>query len=313
MDPFNQSQPPSNQLPTPDVDRLIAQHAQSQFSGSTRKRPKGLLLIIGLVVFLLLLGGGAAAIVLLTKSPQQTATPRQSQQTSKLDVSDPLKTSSAYFTAIAKCDLKTTRLLSADKKQRDNPSGFSQNQLTDCQTNVAPIYDGTEYKFFSLSKPASDGSVTAAFRSKTLPNSGDALITMIKDSKSWYVRNFTPQSSAVDGGTAQNVLDSELTVRVDKLAAALEQYYKDHFNHYPTADNLVDDSWIQANLPTLDTAVLFSDAAKTQRINSGQSYRYEPHGCEDATGAGCLGFVITATLANGSSYTKNSINFVNGD
>ncbi|HEX4662045.1 MAG TPA: hypothetical protein VH144_00350 [Candidatus Saccharimonadales bacterium] len=321
MDPYNQNQPsptPSqppdpDQLPPPDVDRLINMTPQQQVFGRGHRSKKPLIVIIILLV--LLLGGGAAAYYYfyggssLLKS-QPAAKPVAQKKSATIDVSNPLKTSGAYFAAIATCDLKTVRLLDADEKIRKSPDGFSKNQLTDCQTNVAPIYSGNEYKFFSLQKPAADGSVTAVFRSKSSPHNGDALITMTKTGSSWYVKAFTPQSTVVGDPAATNpadITDSTLTGRVDNLAAALEQYYDNHFGYYPTADNLADDSWIQTNLATLDTATLFSDTAKTQRINSSPHYIYEPASC-DSSGSGCAGFVITVDLPSGGSYTKDSVN-----
>lgn len=313
MDPYNQNQqlppapeqPGSGQLPTPDVDRLISVTPQTQIFGK-RKRSKKPLAVI--VILLLLLGGGAAATYYFMPglfSPAPVVT-KQPPKKSNIDVSDPLKTSSAYFAAIAKCDLKTTRLLNSDEKIRTKPDDFSQNQLTDCTTNVAPLYASGDYKFFSLKKATTDGSVTAIFRSKSLPANGDALITMKKSGSSWYVTAFTPQSAPIDAATPATS-DSELTTRVDKLAAALEQYYTDHFSYYPTSDNLADDAWISTNMPTLDTATLFYDGAKTQRINSGASYTYSADNCDDS-GSGCAYFTITITLPSGSSYTKKSVN-----
>lgn len=301
--------PPELTPPKPDIDQMIAQTAQTQLVRPPR-RSKLPFIIIGIVVFLLLAGGVIAALLLPKSGIQTTNQPKP--KPSGLDQTDPIKVANAYFLAIQKCDLKTVRSLSADKSQRDNPAGFTQNQLTDCQTNVEPLYKDLHFQFLSMQKK--DNAATALFRSKDTPQIGDAIISLTQTDKNWYVSTFTPRSTtAVQTPTTPTPLangplaDATLTANVDKLATALENYFDTHQGYYPTTANLVDPNWTNANLTGLDTAVFYYDSQKNQRINTVDGYRYETDTC-DSVGSGCAAFVITVTLSDGGSYSKPSVN-----
>jgi hypothetical protein len=111
------------------------------------------------------------------------------------------------------------------------------------------------------------------------------------------------------GGSQTKAKDAERKTDLNALASQLEVYYTDTGN-YPTLANLNDSAWVKTNMKGMDTEALKDpDGSQAKLAGSpafkAYSYQVKPANC---TGANCTAYTLTATLDDGSTYTKQSLN-----
>jgi hypothetical protein len=116
------------------------------------------------------------------------------------------------------------------------------------------------------------------------------------------------------GGTDANsahesAKDTERKSDISALQTQLETYYADN-GYYPTLANLNDAAWRKTNMPRLDREALRDpEGALPKLVASAQAtaYSYSPAPA-NCTGQSCTDYTLTATLSNGSKYTRQSLN-----
>jgi type II secretory pathway pseudopilin PulG len=86
---------------------------------------------------------------------------------------------------------------------------------------------------------------------------------------------------------------------INSIYQKLEEHYNE-YGEYPTQREVTEE--YDQTLPGLDPEALIDEEGKI--INEG-TYSYEPQGCQ---ATGCLTYTLSATLEDGSNYSKQSLN-----
>jgi hypothetical protein len=123
-------------------------------------------------------------------------------------------------------------------------------------------------------------------------------------------------SSGGSGPVSTKAHDTERQTDIKAIYGQVEAYYAQN-GYYPTLANLNDAAWRKANLKGLDDAALMDPSGTSSAILSApaaKSYSYTVSGtggkaCNNKTATTqCTKYALTATLEDGSRYTKNSLN-----
>ncbi|MBX4199616.1 hypothetical protein KW789_01860 [Candidatus Saccharibacteria bacterium] len=113
------------------------------------------------------------------------------------------------------------------------------------------------------------------------------------------------------GGVQSSAKDTERKTDLNALRGQLEAYYADS-GKYPTLANLNSPSWVSTNLKGLDAAALQDPegtSAKLLSAPAAKAYAYKalPVGCDNVK-TDCTDYTLTATLGDGTTYAKQSLN-----
>jgi hypothetical protein len=120
--------------------------------------------------------------------------------------------------------------------------------------------------------------------------------------------------SAFGGTGASSTLaaDTERKTDINALHGQLEAYYAQN-GYYPTLASLNDAAWRAANMKGLDAAALKDPAGTSSAIaakpaKNVYSYSVTPAACDNGTHGNCTSYSLSATLDDGSAYTKQALN-----
>lgn len=121
--------------------------------------------------------------------------------------------------------------------------------------------------------------------------------------------------SSFTGGDNQataSAKDTERKTDINALQAQLEAYYAEN-GYYPTQVSLNDATWRAVNLKGLDPEALkdpngSSEVLSSKPVKNSYSYVTVPAACDNGTHGNCNSYTLTATLDDGSLYTKQSLN-----
>lgn len=129
--------------------------------------------------------------------------------------------------------------------------------------------------------------------------------------------------SACDGGicagtgtsTTSGANDTERKTDIKALHGQVEAYYAQN-GYYPTLANLNDSAWRSTNMKGLDKEALHDPKGTGYTLTSAaakNSYSYSVSNdankpCDNKAGNECTFYTLSATLDNGSLYTKISLN-----
>ena len=100
-------------------------------------------------------------------------------------------------------------------------------------------------------------------------------------------------------GAQAQASDVERKNDINSVYQKLEEHFNE-YGEYPTVDELVLNS--EENLPGIDPESLVDPSGK--RIQQGD-YLYSPTGC---TAIGCASYELSASLDDGSFYSKRALN-----
>jgi hypothetical protein len=111
-------------------------------------------------------------------------------------------------------------------------------------------------------------------------------------------------------GVQNKARDTERTTDIKAIHSQVEAYYSEK-GYYPTLANLNDPAWRAGNLVGLDQEALV-DPKRSGMISSSPaasvySYEARPNGCNNQS-IKCTKYVLTATLEDGTIYTKEALN-----
>jgi len=113
-------------------------------------------------------------------------------------------------------------------------------------------------------------------------------------------------------GIQKKARDSQRQTDINALASHISAYYADK-GYYPTITDMNDSTFRTANMKGLDPEALKDPRGSAQTLvgtTTANSYLYTTTGCTAANPSSdtnaCDGFTLTATLENGTNYTKNS-------
>jgi hypothetical protein len=118
--------------------------------------------------------------------------------------------------------------------------------------------------------------------------------------------------SSLYGGPQTQSKDTERKTDINALRGQLEAYWADK-GFYPTLASLNDPTWRSANLLGLDEAALKDPDGSSSKLAAAPaknvySYVTVPATCDNGTHGNCNSYTLTATLSDGSAYTKQSLN-----
>jgi len=108
-------------------------------------------------------------------------------------------------------------------------------------------------------------------------------------------------------GSQTSAKDSKRKADINALQSQLEVAYADS-GSYPTLAQLNDTTWRKTNMLGFDDTILKDpdgNQSKLAAAPAAKVYSYQPAGCSPS---GCATFTLTATLDDGSKYTKQSLN-----
>lgn len=113
------------------------------------------------------------------------------------------------------------------------------------------------------------------------------------------------------GGVQSSARDTERKTDINALHGQLEAYQAQN-GLYPTLSNVNDNTWRQQNMAGLDSEALRDpdgDNATLSPASGAQTYSYQPlpAGCNNNK-IDCTSYTLTATLDDGSTYVKQSLN-----
>lgn len=116
------------------------------------------------------------------------------------------------------------------------------------------------------------------------------------------------------GGVQGKARDTERQTDIKALHGQIEAYYAQN-GHYPTFNNINDDTFRISNLKGLDKEALKDPKGKEYKLVSSPtknvySYRVSSDNGRDCDNMvnDCTTYELTATLENGSTYTKSALN-----
>lgn len=112
-------------------------------------------------------------------------------------------------------------------------------------------------------------------------------------------------------GIQRKARDSERQTDINAVHSQVEAYYAQN-GRYPTNANLDDDTFVTAQLKGLDVNALRDPKGADNNVADAAAanvyaYAVTPAGCDNST-TDCTGYVLTATLEGGGTYTKQSLN-----
>jgi hypothetical protein len=110
-------------------------------------------------------------------------------------------------------------------------------------------------------------------------------------------------------GTQSNAKDTERKTDINSLEAQLEVFYTENGN-YPTLSNLNDSAWRKTNLKDFHDEILKDPEGAQTKLSAAPAarvYSYQP-GPANCTAADCSSYTLSATLGDGTVYTKQSLN-----
>ncbi len=115
---------------------------------------------------------------------------------------------------------------------------------------------------------------------------------------------------SIDEDTQSN--DTERKTDINVIASQLEAYYAQN-GRYPTLANLNDPEFRVSNMQGLEIEALQDPDGSDSMITASpvaHSYAYvtTPAGCDNGGGGDCVQYTITATLDDGGTYVKQSLN-----
>jgi hypothetical protein len=118
--------------------------------------------------------------------------------------------------------------------------------------------------------------------------------------------------SSLYGGPQTQSKDTERKTDINALRGQLEAYWADK-GFYPTLASLNDPTWRSANLLGLDEAALKDPDGSSSKLAAAPaknvySYVTVPATCDNGTHGNCNSYTLTATLSDGSAYSKQSLN-----
>jgi general secretion pathway protein G len=110
-------------------------------------------------------------------------------------------------------------------------------------------------------------------------------------------------------GVQQKARDTKRQTDLVALDGHLEAFNGTN-GYYPTLDNMNDTSFVSTNMKGLDPAAFKDPTSSSATLvaspqTGAYAYAPSPSGC-DNTATDCTGFVLTATLESGGTYTKQS-------
>ena len=113
-------------------------------------------------------------------------------------------------------------------------------------------------------------------------------------------------------GIQQKARDTERKTDINALHGQLEAYQAQN-GKYPTLTEVNTPAFRAANMKGLDPAALQDpkgDAQTLEAASDANDYGYAatPANCDNAAGGDCLQYTLTATLEDGTTYTKQSLN-----
>ena len=109
--------------------------------------------------------------------------------------------------------------------------------------------------------------------------------------------------------------DTERRTDIGAVHSQLEAYHATN-GRYPTNANLDDDAWVTGNLKGLDTNALKDPKGADNNVAAAAAanvyaYAEAPAGCDNDPATAtvdCDSYALTATLEEGGTYAKNSLN-----
>ncbi len=142
----------------------------------------------------------------------------------------------------------------------------------------------------------------------TEPAGAKPVLSLLNDFDSFGLANaFGSAALSHSSGAA----DTERKVDINALTGQVEAYWADK-DYYPTLANLNDPSWREANMKGLDSEALKDPDGTSAVLNpkpAAHVYAYTatPAGCDNVK-TKCSGYTLTATLSDGTTYVKQSLN-----
>ena len=117
------------------------------------------------------------------------------------------------------------------------------------------------------------------------------------------------------GGVQSKARDTERKTDINNLHSQVEVYYAEN-GYYPTLTNINDATWRDNNMKGLDIEALKDpdggldpklSAAPAKNIYSYNARTSDGRDCNNTT-ASCDTYILTATLSDGTTYTKSALN-----
>lgn len=115
----------------------------------------------------------------------------------------------------------------------------------------------------------------------------------------------TTTTSSTFSGIQAKAKDTEIQTDINTIHSKLEEYFNATAS-YPSLSQLKDSKWRSVNLVGIDEEAVKGPNGET--LGSGYNYTATPTACDNTGTSQCDGYMLSAKLSTGSSYTKYSLN-----
>jgi len=222
--------------------------------------------------------------------------------------------SSAYFKKLTTC-----------LNQGDSSVPANLNSLKDGDKTPITIWVDKKSKLIvkyasqSTAKDKSsgtEGSLSGTIKYQKVniaaPSNAKPFMNLLNDLNLNSLFGSSDASTGQGSDASPTVQDTERKTDLNALETQLEVYFTDN-GYYPTLASLNDPAWRAQNMKGFDNSALQDPDGNTQKLAAAPakgvySYVTDPTTCDNGTHGNCNSYVLSATLANGSLYTKQSLN-----
>lgn len=197
--------------------------------------------------------------------------------------------------------------------------GFSDGQGKSTTSGSVKMSLNMKTNVFTLNgdlKSSGDSSESGTFSLSIAPSTAAVKVSAPTGAKNILQLLNDLGIPQIYGGVQSSAKDTERKTDINALYGQLEAYYADS-GKYPTLANLNTPSWLAANMKGLDIAALQDPEGTSSKLlgaPAAKAYSYQalPAGCDNVKTA-CSDYTLTATLSDGTTYVKQSLNNPNNN
>ena len=221
---------------------------------------------------------------------------------------------SAYFKKLTAC------LNQGDSSKSSNLSSLKDGDKTpitlwvDKKTKLVVKYElkSTAQDKAKGTEGSLSGSINYGKVSITAPAGAKPALSLISDLGLGDLFSAYDLQSSSNTAASPQAADTERKADINALVTQLEVYWTEN-GYYPTLASMNDPTWRAANLKGLEDAVLKDPSGSNTTLapvpaKGVYSYATIPATCDNGTHGNCNTYTLSATLSNGSLYTKQSLN-----
>lgn len=121
------------------------------------------------------------------------------------------------------------------------------------------------------------------------------------------------QSASSSPSAQPQAKDSKRMVDIQSIQTQLEAFFSEH-GYYPSLADMNDASWLSKNMKSLDRGALEDPNGNSQKLSAGPAKGVYAYKVTDSQGksceqndTNCAKYTLTATLSNGTAYTKTNL------